>query len=207
MRSLFTAALIAGLAMPVVAAGQSPKIGILPFDTVSIEGGGESASAALAKLVRIEMIKAHKVTPELIELPSGAKTPVEPDQAAALGKTAGVKLVIVGTVTNADMSSSSHGANTGGLLSSVGVGGSINRSTATIGLHIELVDPAKGDIVDTFEVEGTGSQTGVGMDLSTALGGFNSGGSDWSNTSIGKAVQEAAKKLSDEVAKRAAKMK
>jgi len=205
MKSLFTAVVVTVLMIPALAPAQSIKVGILPFDAVSVDGA-DAASTALPKLVRIEMIKARKVTPQVLDLAPGAQTPVPAEQAAALGKTAGVRLVIVGTVTAADVEQSSHGADTGGFLGSLGVGGQISRTKVTVGLHIELVDPVKGDVVDTFEVEGSNSETGLGMNLSTALGDVNSGGTQWDKSPIGKALQDAAKKVSDEVAKRAAKL-
>ncbi len=186
---------------------QAPKVGILPFDVVSIDGASAATGASLAKLVRIEMIKARKVTPDLLTLPANTKMPIEPEQAAAIGTTAGDALVIVGTVTAADVTQSSQSVNTGSLLSGVGVGGQLQRQNATIGLHVEIVDPATGKILDTFEVEGKNSSTGIGMDLSTTLGSLDKDPGSLDRSPMGKALQDAAKKVNDEVAKRAAKIK
>jgi curli biogenesis system outer membrane secretion channel CsgG len=201
-RALFLAALC--FLAPLPAAAQTTHIGILPFDVVSVDNAGTQASTALAKLVRIEMIKARKYTPDLLTLDEKAKMPVEIEAAATLGKTASVALVVIGTVTNVESTHSSNRAYTGGLLDSVGLGGSLQRSTAKVNVHVDLVDPATAKVVDSFEVEGKNTDTGVGVDFSTALGGLDTGGS-LDSSPMGKALQTVAKKLSDEVSKRAPK--
>ncbi len=205
MKTLSSAALALILLTPAAALAQATKVGILPFDVVSVDNAGEQASSALAKLVRIELIKARKFTPALIDLGTDAKMPVEAERAATLGKTAETALVIVGTVTNVSSSSSSHGANAGGLLSSIGVGGSIQRSTAVVGVHVDLVDPAAAKVVDSFDLEAKNSDSGLGLDFSSALGSIDTGGNPDASP-MGKALQAVAKKLSDELNKRAPKL-
>jgi curli biogenesis system outer membrane secretion channel CsgG len=191
-----------------VLVGSAPPLrtGILPFDVVSIDGATDTTGVALAKLVRIEMIKGQKLTPVLLTLPDGAATPVPAEQAASIGQTATVGLVLVGTVVDASVTTSSHSANTGGLLGSASISGTLNRSTATVSLHIDLVDPATGKIADSFDVAAKATDTGVGTDFSTSLGEMNLGDDANSDkTPMAKALREAAKKVSDEVGKRAAK--
>jgi curli biogenesis system outer membrane secretion channel CsgG len=205
MRTLFVFVLALLLLAPGAARAQTTQVGILPFDVVSVDNAGTQASTALAKLLRIEMIKARKFTPALLELGENKKMPVEIERAAEIGKTGNVALVIVGTVTNVESSSSSNSASTGGLLSSLGVGGSIQRSTARVGLHVDLVDPATAKVVDSFEVEAKNTDSGLGLDFSSALGSIDTGGSPDSSP-MGKALQSVAKKLSDEITKRAPKL-
>jgi hypothetical protein len=197
--------LFAALVLPAAArAGDSLSAGILPFDVVSVDGATDTAARALAKLIRLEMIKTNKITPQLLTAPT-SRGPVSPDQAAELGKQASVNVVLVGTVMDANTTHSSHGANTGGLLNSVGVGGRVDRSTATVTLHVELIDPAKPGVADSFDVEGKASETGVGGDFSSTLGGFDSGDSAWEKTPMGKALQDAAKKVTEGLLKRSGK--
>ena len=205
--ALVSATLVVVAGLVTAAAAPAPlKAGILPFDLVGVDNAGASASAALAKLVRIEMIKGRKLTPVLITLPADVTHPVSNEQAASLGKTAEVGVVIVGTVVDVSSTQSSKSASTGGLLGSIGIGGSLDKSSAKVSLHLDLIDPATGKLVDSFDVEGKASQTGLGMDFSTALGDVDTGGSNWENTPMGKALSDAARKVSDEVAKRAAKL-
>ncbi len=204
LRSVSAALVVLLSVLGASAAAPAPiRAGILPFDVVSVDGAGPSASTALAKLIRIEMIKGRKLTPVLLTLPPEVTHPVPSEQAATIGKSADVGLVLVGTVVDASTSQTSHSANTGGLLSSVGISGRIDRSSAEVSLHLDLVDPATGKVVDSFDVDGKASDTGVGMDFSTALGGIDAGDVAWEKTPMGKALGNAARKVSDEVAKRA----
>ncbi len=204
LRSVSAALVVLLSVLGASAAAPAPiRAGILPFDVVSVDGAGPSASTALAKLIRIEMIKGRKLTPVLLTLPPEVTHPVPSEQAATIGKSADVGLVLVGTVVDASTSQTSHSANTGGLLSSVGISGRIDRSSAEVSLHLDLVDPATGKVVDSFDVDGKASDTGVGMDFSTALGGIDTGDGAWEKTPMGKALGNAARKVSDEVAKRA----
>ena len=194
-------------ALPLRAA-DPPTIGIAPFDVSTVEGSsGPEAGRALGTLVRVEMLKNKQIRPQVIELPSGVRPPLTPQRAAELGKAAGVDLMLLGTVLEASSSRNNNRASTsrlGGLIGS-SVGGSVTRTTAKISLHAELVESTTARSVDTFEVEGSNTDTGVGADLWSTLGNFNLGDDGWQKTPMGKALREAAQKLTIEVAKRAAK--
>ena len=88
-----------------------------------------------------------------------------------------------------------------------GVSGRVTRSTATVSLHIDLVNPSTAAVVDSFDVEGKGSETGVGTDMATSLGSFDVGDGSWMKTPMGKALQEAAHAVTDEVVKRSSKFR
>ena len=68
------------------------------------------------------------------------------------------------------------------------------------------MSPKTGEVVDTFEVEATNSGTSVGADFSTALGGIDNEGSGFDQSTVGKALREAAQKVAAEVAKRSDKL-
>lgn len=189
------------------ARAQQVAVGLLPFDVVSVDGAGHDAGENLAKLIRVEMIRGRKVRPVLLELPADAKLPMDASAAAEIGKAGGAALVISGTVIEATESHSSNSANTGGLLSGIGVGGSVSKSTARVSLNVELIDAETGESVKNFEVEGKNTDVGVGADFSTALGGADIGGSGWDKSPMAKALREAARKINDEVAKAAASRK
>lgn len=197
-------ALVLLLSSVTAARAQQVAVGLLPFDVVSVNGAGREAGENLAKLVRVEMIRAHKLRPLLLELPPDAKLPMDASASAAIGKSGGASLVISGTVIEATETHSSNRASTGGLLSGVGVGGSVSKSTARVSLNVELIDAETGESVKNFEVEGKNTDLGVGADFSTALGGADIGGAGWDKSPMAKALREAARKINDEVAKAAA---
>jgi hypothetical protein len=176
------------------------SVGIVPFDVATVDGASVSNGEAVAKLVRIEMIKNSRLAPVLLPAPAGA------GGAAAKPPAPKTDVVLVGTVLSAETSGGSHSANTGGLLSGIGVGGSINRVTTEVALHIELTNPATGEVLDTFEVAAKSSGTSLGADFSSSLGSIDSGGAGADNSSLGKALREAAQKVAAEVAKRADKL-
>ena len=207
-RSLLTIVVACTLALIQAQAADPPTIGIVPFDVSTVQGsGGADAGRVLGTLVRVEMLKNKQIRPQLIELPTGVRPPLTPQRAAELGKSAGVDLMLLGTVLEASSSRNNNRASTsrlGGIIGS-SVGGSVTRTTAKISLHAELVESATARSVETFEVEASNTDTGVGADLWSTLGNFNLGDDGWQKTPMGKALREAAQKLTTEVAKRAEK--
>jgi len=207
-RSLLTIVVACTLALIQAQAADPPTIGIVPFDVSTVQGsGGADAGRVLGTLVRVEMLKNKQIRPQLIELPTGVRPPLTPQRAAELGKSAGVDLMLLGTVLEASSSRNNNRASTsrlGGIIGS-SVGGSVTRTTAKISLHAELVESATARSVETFEVEASNTDTGVGADLWSTLGNFNLGDDGWQKTPMGKALREAAQKLTTEVAKRAVK--
>lgn len=197
------AAWTAMMAMPF--ADSTLSVGLVPFDVASTEGASTGASEALAKLVRLEMLKAKGLQPELLELPAGTQLPLAPKKAAQLGRAAKADVVLVGTILDANSSHSNHGAaipQLGGY-----VGGGVSRTSAQLSVHVEIVKSASGEIVDTFEVQGKASGTGVGADVTTMVGSFKVGDAGWEKTPMGKALRDVAKKIVSETLKRAAKFR
>lgn len=201
-RALVVTAVVVASGISTRAAGEAKlAVGIVPFDAATVAGGSGASGETIAKLVRIEMIKNVKLQPTLLP----AAPPGGPIRVPAGQKP---DIILIGTVLNADTTASSRSANTGSLLGSgVGVGGRVTRVTTEVGIHLELVKPDSGNIVDSFDVETKSSGTKLGTDLSTALGSFESDGSAFDSSSIGKAFREAAQKIAAEVAKRADKFK
>jgi hypothetical protein len=179
-------------------------VGILPFDATNVDGWSGNAAQALAKLVRLELGKEKDVEPDLLE--AGGPLPLSTQKAAAAGKAANADVVIAGTVLEA---STTHGNNGGFLPGKFGasVGGNVNRTNATVSLHVDLVDPASNKIADSFAVEAHNTDVGIGGNVSTILGGFNMGDDAWDKTPLGKALREAAQKVTKEVMKRRGKFK
>jgi hypothetical protein len=190
-------------------APEQKRVGLVPFDVSSVEGRGGDAGRVMATLVRVEMLQNPALLPELVSLPEGTKLPLATSQAAAIGKEAGVALLIVGTVLEATSTRQSNRATThkvGGITGDIvkGASGTLTRSKADVRLHIQVIDPVTGKI-DGFEVEASKTDVGVGTDFWTAMGGFSTGDNGWQDTPMGKALRQAAEKVAAEVAKRAGK--
>src|SRR5512133_2560561 len=93
-----TACAVLALSGFIAAAPGATTVGILPFDVATGEAATTSTSQSLAKLVRIEMMKNDSLQPVLIDVPAGQRLPLSAEQAAELGKSAQVNLVVAGTV-------------------------------------------------------------------------------------------------------------
>jgi hypothetical protein len=174
-------------------------VGIVPFDVTSIEGSGVEAGRVLATLVRVELLNNQRLLPRLIKLPEGARLPLQTKDASTLG-----------TVLEASSARSNNRATTraiGKVLGGAGAGvsGSLTRTTAKVTLHVQLV-PSKSSDPQAFEVSESHTDIGVGADFHTTLGAFSAGDAGWQKTPMGKALRDAARKISVELAQRIAKM-
>lgn len=205
VRTILASALALGALAAVPAAAQGrARVGLIPFDVASVDGGTHQAATALAKLVRAQMITRRTMQPVLIELPAGETLPLPEDRLAALAAEHKVDLILAGTVLD---TSTSHGSNRvstgalGGLAGIGGVGGSVRKTRAEVRLHVEMVNP-EGTTTHAFEVEGDNTDVGIGADLWTTLGGFDVGEAGWDKSPMGKALREAAEKLVNEVQKK-----
>ena len=185
-----------------VTAQDRVRVGLLPFDVANVDGGTSSAATALAKLVRAEMITDKRVQPVLLDVPAGAKLPLSEKQLAALSEENDLDMIVAGTVLEAETTRGSNRVSTGGLGGRLGsaVGGSVSRTRAEVKMHVELVDD-DGEVTETFQVEGSNTDVGVGADIWTSLGGFDMGDSGWDKSPMGKALREAAQKLAEEAIK------
>jgi hypothetical protein len=203
IRSMALAAgvLIAVLVGTSGAAGQPAAftVGILPFDATNVDGWSGGSAQALAKLVRLELAKESNVEPDLLE--AGGPLPLSTQKAAAAGKAASADVVISGTVLEANTTHASNGGYVPGKFGAA-IGGNVNRTKSTVSIHIDLVNPASGQIADRFDVEAHNTEVGVGTSVSTVLGSFNTGDDAWDKTPLGKALREAAQKVTKEVVKR-----
>jgi ABC-type amino acid transport substrate-binding protein len=198
-------ALALGALAAVAAAAQGrARVGLIPFDVASVDGGTRQAATAMAKLVRAQMISNRTLQPVLIGLPAGETLPLPEDRLAALVAEHKVDLIVAGTILDASTTSGSNRISTGSLggVAGIGnVGGSMRKTRAEVQLHVEVVNQ-EGQTTHAFEVEGDNTDVGIGADLWTTLGGFDVGDSLWDKSPMGKALREAAEKLVNEVQKK-----
>jgi len=190
------------LVAPAAPAAAPPlRVGVVPFDFTTSDGDSSQAAASLAKLLRAQMIVGRQVQPVVLDVPAGARPPFAPDALVAAASGAGVQVIVAGTVLEA---TTSHASNRFRLPGS-SIGGSLTRVKAKVVLQIELDDPATGQAFDSFQVEGSNTDVGVGADIYTVLGSFEAGDNGWEKSPMGKALREAAEKASAQVASRAGK--
>jgi hypothetical protein len=194
---------LAVLAALPAAAQERTRVGIIPFDVASVDGGTAQAATAMAKLVRAQMVTNRALQPVLIEL-AGDTLPLQEDRLAALAEAHKVSMIVAGTILDASTTRGSNRISTGSLGGAIGVGGvggSMTKTRAEVRIHAELVRP-DGRTLHAMEIEGNNTDVGLGADLWTTLGSFDVGEANWDQSPMGKALREAAQKLTNEVVKR-----
>jgi len=90
---------------------QTKRIGILPFDDAA--GVGPELGAQVALFIRAELLKMRKVVPKFIEYsPEGEESgPIDLEKALELGRENEVDFVVIGTILEAESTSSESGIN------------------------------------------------------------------------------------------------
>ncbi len=200
--SILLASLAVGAGAPAAAeqvtAAPLGTVGILPFDLLSSRGGAYEAAAALPKALYLEMLRGQRLTPRLLQPALGMQPPIPIEEAARLGREAGVDLVVTGTVIEAETGSASHGASTGGLLGGIGLGGRLHRSKASVRVEIQVVEPTTSAIVRLLPLEGRSKDFSLGTSVYAGVGSIDLGG-DWTETPMAKALFKVAQDLCREL--------
>jgi len=180
------------------------KVGVLPF--VDATGTGNAGTgAALGRLVQAEIVHSTELLGRVLPADGTNPEDIDVEKAAAIGKGHNVDLVLIGTVLEAKSESSSKGANTGRLFGQ-SVGATMHKSKATVQLQGDIVDVATGRRLTSLRVKGEESDTKVGANAWTQLGGLSTDSNAWLESPIGQAMQKAVadlvKRVNAEAAKR-----
>jgi hypothetical protein len=183
-------------------AALAQKIGILPFDDAS--GAGARLGELVAKQIRAEFLKDQKLTPKLIQYKHTNEeelATIDAEQAVGLGKKNGVEYMLIGTILEAESSSSSSGRGGFSILGQ-SVGSSVRTVKATITLQGELVSVTQAKSIGTFRVNGTKTDRSVGGDVSTPWTSMGTDTSTDSSAPTMKALRDAVEKLVKEVSRK-----
>lgn len=185
--------------LPGVALAQ--KIGVLPFEDAA--GVGPELGEQVAKLIRSEFLKDQKFTPKFLQYKPNEEesTTIDVEKAMEVGKKNGVEYVLIGTILEAEASSSSSGL--GGIsVLKQSVGSSLRTVKAKITLQGDLISVKEGKPIGSFRVTGSKTDRSVGADVSSDWAGLNTDSSSDSNTPNAKALRDAVEKLVKEVSKK-----
>lgn len=178
--------------LPGIVAAQ--KIGVLPFEDAS--GVGAQFGENVAKFIRSEFLKEKKFTPKFIPFKTkeGEQMAVDVEQAIELGKKSNVEYVVIGTILEADASSSSSGV--GGIsVFGQSVGSSLRTVSAKVTLQGDLLSVKEGKLIESFRASGSKTDASVGADVSTEWGRVNSDNNSNDNSPNAKAMREAVEDL------------
>ena len=179
---------------PQAAGSYQFKIGVLPF--VDNTGTGNDATGpAVSRAVQAELTHSTKLIGRALKLDDGVSADaVDSDKAVEIGKSRNVDVVVVGLVLEATSEESEKGISTGALFGQ-SVGGHARSVKASITLQGDLYNVSDGSKIDSFRVSGHASETKVGADVSTDLGGISTDGSTFDSSPIGKAMNAAVAEL------------
>jgi curli biogenesis system outer membrane secretion channel CsgG len=180
-------------------AASAQKIGVLPFEDavgVSPEFGNQ-----VAKFIRSEFLQNKKFLPKFIQYKPGPdeSSSIDVEKAVALGKKNGVDYVVIGTILEAEASSSANGV---GGISVLGqsLGSSLRTVSATVTIQGDLISVEKGQLLKSFRETGNATDNSVGADVSTEWGSVNSDQNGGGNTPNARALRDAVEKLVGDIA-------
>jgi len=197
MKRLCTLLLLVLWLTPGIALAQ--KIGILPFEDAS--GVGAGFGEQVAKFIRSEFLKDKKYVPKFIPYkPKGEEESetIDLEKAIELGRNNGVDYVMMGTILEAEATSSSSGL---GGISVLGksVGSSLRTVKAKITIQGDLISVKEGKLIESFRATGSKTDRSVGADVSTEWGSLDTDSSKENATPNAKALREAVEKLVKEI--------
>ena len=184
------------LLMPMKAGAQNGqfKVGVLPFADSTGSNSADVASS-VSHAVQTQMVQSTKLMGVVLTLDSGLDpNTLDPAKAVAIGQAQGVDVVLVGTIVEADSQQSSSSANLPSF-GGISLGGHKTSVKATVTLQADLYSTSNGQKIDSIRQTGNASESKVGSDVSTGLGGISSGGADFDNSAIGKAFNAAVSGL------------
>ena len=204
---MFVAGLIAvlPLLLPLLTRAQAYqfKIGVLPFADNTGANGGEVAGS-VSRAVQAEIVHSTQLQGRVLTLDPGLNpNNLDSDKALAMGRAQNVDVVIIGTVLEANSEQSNSSTRTPSI-GGFSLGGNKQSVKATVTLQADLFSTATGQKIDSIRQTGAASQTKIGADADTSLGGLNTGGANFDNSAMGKAfhsaVTDLVKKINSEQA-------
>jgi curli biogenesis system outer membrane secretion channel CsgG len=211
MRSLLAASVIALCAITSSASAQTaatapfsgPKksIAVTGFDgTISFEGG--DAAQGLTTMLTDALIKDGRFV--VIERAAIAEISAEhalvPGTAAATTQITSANVLVRGTVTKFAPKVSGGGLSAG-FMGSGSLGGALGISGdhSDVELNIRLIDTGTGRILSSINAKASVSSHGVTANVATRSG-MSFGGTEFKNSPIGQACEQAVQQAVDRIA-------
>ncbi len=192
---------------PLLGQNPRPKVAVLKFDFSPIRNqwwGSYDIGEGIQALVEDELldrmvfrIYSRKYVNALLKEQDFQRSGrVDAATAVKIGKLAGVKYIVAGTVYKFEQKK--KGGALGFVGNKLGVGGGgVKLAQAKVGLTAQLIDVETGEIL--FSAKAEDKSTGILVGAITSSGGGLLGG----ESSISKASEKAVEKLIDKLVKKA----
>ncbi len=186
------------------------RVAVVDFDTDAIRGdwhyawpwrnlaraASDDLTTELSRIGRFRVVERPLLDKMLADQNLGESARVDPSTAARVGKILGVQLVVVGSVTEFEVSEKGGDAPPiGSWKGWSGAGAKV--VTGTVALTVRVVDPTTAEVLGTYD--GRGSHT-------FAKGEFAGAGLDteWNRGMASRILAEAVGQLAKEIATKAA---
>jgi curli biogenesis system outer membrane secretion channel CsgG len=231
MRNLLAAFALFAFSTAAFAADGKKSVAVLNFDYATVQSGvaaifgtNQDVGKGIADLLVEKLVKSGQY--RVIERKAIDKIMAEQNfsnsdradstTAAKIGKLIGADAIIMGSITQFgrdDKKTNVGGSVFGGQLSKYGLGGvGASKAKAVVGLSARLVSVNTGEILAV--ANGTGESSRSGTSLIGAGGGAGSAAaglidmtsSNFANTVLGEAVNNAAEKLATELGANASRL-
>ena len=231
MRNLLAAFALFAFSTAAFAADGKKSVAVLNFDYATVQSGvaaifgtNQDVGKGIADLLVEKLVKSGQY--RVIERKAIDKIMAEQNfsnsdradstTAAKIGKLIGADAIIMGSITQFgrdDKKTNVGGSVFGGQLSKYGLGGvGASKAKAVVGLSARLVSVNTGEILAV--ANGTGESSRSGTSLIGAGGGAGSAAaglidmtsSNFANTVLGEAVNNAADKLATELGANASRL-
>lgn len=219
--AVFAAAALGGWAAPAAAQKAArPTVAVVDLDYGTLQqwwDGTWDVGKGVADMIVDELvndgsyrvIERKRLEAILAEQDFSNSERADPSAAsvAKIGKAAGVKYLIVGSITkfgteNKDMKVGGGGWGGGRFgLGKVGT----SKGKAVVALTVRIIDTSTGEIMASAKGEATSSRSGLllgaggGGGGGGALGGFEMGSSDFRTSILGEATEAAVKDVSQKL--------
>jgi curli biogenesis system outer membrane secretion channel CsgG len=147
-------------------------------------GMADMLVTALVKSGRYRVMERAEMEKLLQEQSLGMSGITTPESAAKAAKVLGVEIAIIGAVTEFGYKKQS----TGGALKKIGIGGSVSKQSATVGVDVRLVNVSSSEILAAENVRKEKSKMGGSFDNEDIS--FDTQ-AQFDETLVGKATREA----------------
>ena len=151
-------------------------------------GMADMLVTALVKTGRYRVMERAEMEKLLQEQSLGMSGITTPESAAKAAKVLGVELAVIGAVTEFGYKKQS----TGGALKKIGLGASVSKQSATVGIDVRLVNTSTSEILKAENVRKEKSK--MGGSFENADISFDSQ-AQFDETLVGKATREAVEDI------------
>jgi OOP family OmpA-OmpF porin len=181
------------------------KVGVLPFADNTGSSAADVADS-ISRAVQAEMVHSTQLLGRVLTLDAGANHGnIDAGVAIMAGRAQGVDVVVVGTVLEAISEQSSKSANLPSF-GGISIGGNKVSMKATVTLQADLYNTSNGQKIDSIRQTANASQSKLGTDVGTGLGGLSTGGANFDNSAMGKAFHSAVSALVQKINNEQAQM-